>query len=150
MQTSTKGQQLIQSMEGLTLTIKPDNKGPKIGYGHDLTPAEIDNGTFDDGITPGEAYRLMLEDLAAQVEPAVNRLAPWANQNQFDALADFCYNEGAAHLATMLHHGEAQVPTQMPAWVYAAINGVETKLAGLVRRRAAEVALFQTPVGGAA
>ena len=67
-----------------------------------------------------------------------------SNQNQIDSCADFCYNDGPVHLATMLHHGWDQIPAQMPAWVYGKVKGVETKIPGLVVRRAAEVTLFNT------
>ena len=145
MQTSETGKALIRQSEGLCLTIKPDNKGPQIGYGHDLTPAEIASHTFIEGITADEAEYLLDQDLANMVDPAVNRLAPQANQNQHDALASFCYNLGPVRLATMLHHGFDQAPLQMPAWVYADVDGIEQKLLALEARRAAEVKLFNTP-----
>jgi GH24 family phage-related lysozyme (muramidase) len=33
----------------------------------------------------------------------------------------------------------------MPLWIWGKVKGVETKMAGLIRRRAAEVKLFNTP-----
>lgn len=146
MQTSENGIAAIKTREGFCPVIRPDNKGPMIGHGHDLTPAEIAAGAYADGITEPEADLLLRHDLAARFEPAVCRLAPGANQNQFDALASFTYNEGPAHLATMLHHGFDQVAARMPAWCYGEVNGVEQKMAGLVTRRASEVEQFNTPV----
>ncbi len=146
MTTGPAGKQLIRASEGLSLAIKPDNKGPQIGYGHDLTASEIASGVYAGGITAAQAEAILDNDLATQIEPAVNRMAPWANQNEFDALISFCYNEGTAHLATMLGHGQTMVPIEMPYWVYAEIKGVETKLPALETRRAAEVALFVLPV----
>jgi GH24 family phage-related lysozyme (muramidase) len=46
----------------------------------------------------------------------------------------FCYNEGFGRLRTMLSHGLANVPNELPHWVYAGT----VKLFGLVRRRAVE------------
>jgi lysozyme len=111
MRTSQNGLNLIQASEGLCLTVKPDNKGPQIGYGHDLQPGE----SYPNGITESQALALLQADLATRYERAVNPLAPDANQNQFDALVDFCYNLGPGDLATMLNHGFDQVPKQRPA-----------------------------------
>lgn len=142
MKTSINGIAFLQGNESLSLTIKRDNKGPMIGYSHDLTPAEIESGMYSNGITRAGASSLLAFDLATRFEPAVNRLAPQANQNQFDALIDFCYNLGPGALATMLHHGFDKVPVSMVAWCYEEINGVEQKSPGLLARRQKEVALF--------
>lgn len=138
MKTSQNGLKLIRACEGLCLTVKPDNKGLQIGYGHDLQSGE----SYPNGITESQAEALLQADLASRYEPVVNRLAPSANQNQFDALVDFCYNLGPGDLATMLHHGFDQAPKQIPAWCWEEVNGVEQKSAGLEERRAMEVALF--------
>jgi len=37
----------------------------------------------------------------------------------------------------------AYVPAELAKWVYGRVNGVETKLEGLVRRRNAETQLWQ-------
>ena len=153
--TSQNGKNLIKQNEGTCLTVKGDNKGPQIGHGHDLTPAELASGTvniggeqviYRFGITLAQADALLDTDLAATYEPAVNRQAPQANQNQFDALVDFTYNLGVGPLATMLHHGFDQAPAHIPAWCYAEIDGVEQKVPALEARRQAEVELFNTPV----
>ena len=151
MQTSQNGFNFLVSNEGTCLTIKPDNKGPQIGHGHDLTPAEqssraVHGIDISKGITLAQADTILHVDLSTVYEPSVNRLAPQANQNQFDALIDFCYNLGPGDLATMLHHGFNQAPVQIPAWCCAEINGVEQKDPPLVSRRAREVELFNTPV----
>jgi len=145
------------SFEGTCLTVKPDNKGPQIGHGHDLTPAEIASGViqigdqyipFEEGITLAEADEILQADLAQNYEPAVNRqLAAQdvaATQNQFDALVDFCYNLGPARLATMLHHGFSVAPAHIPAWCYEEVDGVEVRSDKLEARRMAEVALFNS------
>jgi GH24 family phage-related lysozyme (muramidase) len=142
MQTSANGVAFIKSNEGLRLTVYNDDGKACIGYGHDLQSGE----SFLEGITAEQADAILTTDLRTRFEPPVNRLAPWANQNQFDALVDFCFNLGPARLATMLHHGQAQVPTQMLAWCYGEVDGVEAKSAPLESRRQKEVALFNTQV----
>ena len=148
LQTSPNGKAFIAKNEGTCLVIKPDNKGPQIGHGHDLTPQEqqtkiVYGIDVSNGITNSQADYILDQDLKLVYDPALNRLLPpTANQNQVDSCSDFVYNEGSVRLATMLHHGWSQVPYQMPAWVYGEIDGVETKMPGLVARRAAEVALF--------
>ena len=139
---SENGVAFIKGWEGLTTVPKRDIGGGRWmwGYGHDQEPGE----GLPASVNANDADAILRTDLAAWVEPAVRRLAPQANQNQFDALSDFCYNEGPAHLATMLSHGFDQVPAQMPRWVYAVVNHVETELDDLKQRRAAEVALFNS------
>lgn len=153
MQTSVNGKAFLIQNEGTCLTIKPDNKGPQIGHGHDLTPAEQASNLvygidISNGITMDQADSILDQDLAIRFEPFLNGLIdPSCTQNQFDSLIDFEYNEGAAHLATMMHHGWALIPHNMPAWIYATeeVNGVSTLVVvkGLVRRRQQEVELFQ-------
>ena len=150
MKTSPNGIAFIAKNEGTCLVITPDNTGPQIGHGHDMTPEEQATGTVYGiyvraGITLKDADFILQQDVDTIVDPALNRLLPpTANQNQIDSCADFCYNDGPVHLATMLHHGWDQIPAQMPAWVYGKVKGVETKIPGLVVRRAAEVTLFNT------
>jgi GH24 family phage-related lysozyme (muramidase) len=137
--TSEKGIAFIKANEGFAPKPTNDNGHVMWGHGHDQKPGEA---IPDLGITLPEADALLATDLAEDYDPHVAALAPWANQNQHDALADFGYNEGVAALATMLHHGESQVTTQMAAWCYEHVNGVLTKSEGLAARRAREIALY--------
>jgi lysozyme len=151
MQTSPNGKQFLISNEGTCLTIKPDNKGPQIGHGHDLSPTELASKVvygidISNGITLAQADYILDQDLPGMYEPAVNRQAPQANQNQFDALISFTYNLGPGDLATMLHHGFDQAPVQMPAWHWMEKDGVEVESPPLLARRMKEVVLFNTPV----
>src|ERR1700686_3191004 len=135
---SENGIALVESSEGLSLSVYLDAAGLKtIGYGHKLTDGE----TFTDGITQDEAELLLKGDLA-EADEVVSRLVPEANQNQHDALCDFCYNLGRGSLVMILSHGFDQIPAQLPRWVYA--GGVVQP--GLVKRRAAEVELFNKEV----
>ena len=144
MQTSPNGIQFIKTNEGFVSLVSNDNGKQVIGYGHDLLPGEL--ALYSHGISEADAETLLTRDLSTRFEPAVSRLAPTANQNQFDALVDFCYNLGPGDLATMLHHGFDQVPTHILAWCYEEKDGVEVKSAGLEARRAKELTLFNTPV----
>jgi GH24 family phage-related lysozyme (muramidase) len=141
--TSQTGLTLIETNEGFCATIKPDNRGPQIGFGHDLTPAETAAGTYAYGITRDDAVRLLVTDLSTRFEPFLNQMVPsGCTQNQYDACADFIYNEGPRNFATMLHHGWSQVPIQMLSWIYAEEKGVMQKLPGLLVRRQSEAKLF--------
>jgi GH24 family phage-related lysozyme (muramidase) len=139
MQTSKKGIAFIKANEGFTPKPKDDNGHLMWGHGHDQKPGEA---IPDLGITKSEADLLLRSDLSESYEPHVAALAPWANQNQFDALVDFGYNLGVGALATMLHHGQDEVPKQMAAWCYEHVDGVLQKSDGLAARRAKEIAIY--------
>jgi lysozyme len=88
-------------------------------------------------------------DLAASIA-AVNSLVKVAtNDNQFGALVSFTQNMGSGHLAQStllkkLNGGDyGCVPEELSHWVYGNVQGVETVLPGLVKRRAAEGDLWQ-------
>jgi lysozyme len=133
---SQTGLDLIMQSEGFSATPYDDNGKQAWGYGHDALAGE----EVPTSITEPDAQILLKQDLS-MVMNAVQKLAPQANQNQFDALCDFAYNLGVGALQTMLSHGFDQVPSQIPRWNH--VNRVES--AGLTQRRAAEVALFNTP-----
>jgi lysozyme len=141
MTTSPPGYQLIRDEEGLTLTVKGDTGGKQeVGYGHDLVPPE----SYPNGIDLATAEFLLSADVA-RCEIAVNSRIPQScTQSQFDALIDFTYECGPEALGELLAHGWGNVPAQLPRWVYAKVNGVETVLEGMVTRRAKEVALFES------
>jgi GH24 family phage-related lysozyme (muramidase) len=124
--------------EGTKLSIYSDANGfPTVGIGHKLTPAEIATHAYANGITTGQAVILFDDDIAS-FDAQINSLFDdrHLTQGQFDALVSFCYNNGFGRLRTMLSHGLANVPNELPRWVYAGT----VKLPGLVTRRAQEVA----------
>jgi len=139
---SDQGLALTEQFEGLQLTAYQDPVGVwTIGYGH--TGADVQPGLT---ITQEQASDLLLQDVSGAVA-AVNRLVTIPlTQNQFDALVDFTFNVGQGNLAssTLLRElnagNTAGAAAQFLVWVYA--KGVE--LPGLVTRRQAEAALFQT------
>ncbi len=121
---------------------------PTIGYGS----TRYANGTAvklsDPPITEGQADEIMHATLGQYVDAVSRYVTASINQNQFDALVDFAYNAGAQNLRTstllkLLNMGDyAGAAAQFDVWV----NGGGKKLPGLVRRRAAERGLFETPV----
>lgn len=121
---------------------------PTIGYGS----TRYANGTAvklsDPPITEGQADEIMRDTLGQYVDAVSRYVTASINQNQFDALVDFAYNAGAQNLRTstllkLLNKGDyAGAAAQFDVWV----NGGGKKLPGLVRRRAAERELFETPV----
>lgn len=138
MQSSERCRNQIMQWEGTKLSIYSDANGfPTVGIGHKLAPEEIALHAYVGGITTGQAVILFDEDIA-RFDTLVNSLFVDGHltQGQFDALVSFCYNEGFGRLRTMLSHGLANVPNELPHWVYAGT----TKLPGLVKRRAQEVA----------
>ena len=141
MKTSENGISFIKDNEGFRSRPYMDTGQWAWGYGHDRQDSEV----IPMSISEEDADALLRSDLATRFEPAVSRMAPQANQNQYDALVDFCYNLGPVALATMLAHGFNQVPANLPHWCYVSRHGVEMGDAGLLARREKEVALFLKP-----
>lgn len=144
MKISENGLKLIEQFEGLRLTAYKATKRDKyytIGYGH--YGADVTQGMT---ITEAQAEAYLRQDVA-EAEASVNKYSGYGwNQNQFDALGSFAYNVG--NLDGLTNNGKrsvAEISAKLPEYVYS--GGV--KLEGLVRRRAAEKALFDTPVTAA-
>lgn len=149
MKLSAKGLALIQSFEGYH-TAQAD--GSCVAY---LCPAGV--ATIGWGCTEGvklgmrwtreEADAALMRELA-QFEAAVSRLVTVEiNQNEFDALVSFAYNCGSgalgkSSLLKKLNAGDrAGAAAAFALWN----KGGGKVLRGLVRRRAAESALFREP-----
>lgn len=88
----------------------------------------------------------------AKHEAAVNRVVTVdMTQNQFDALVSFSYNLGTGALAAssivkQLNAGKPEAAAKFfNLYCNARVNGRMQKLPGLVRRRAAETAMFLQP-----
>ena len=141
MHTSEKGIAFLKQNEGFVNHVYDDNGKPAIGYGHDLLPGE----SFPNGIDEPGSDRLLRQEDLHKFEANLNATIPQdvtPTQNQYDALLDFVYNLGPGALATMMHHGWQQIPTQIPAWCYKHVKGVVVRDSGLAARRAKEVVLF--------
>jgi len=143
MQINTAGLAIIKEFEGLILLAEQDPAGIwSIGYGH--TPAEP--GEF---ITEKQADALLAEDVA-KFDAAVSALVVKArtSENQFSAMVCLTYNIGPAAFrrSTLLRfHNAGNFPaaaSQFAVWDKAHVDGHLVVLPGLVKRRAAEEALY--------
>lgn len=120
-----------------------------LGYGHTLTAREGAE------VSESDAEALLVYDLIA-VQHTVNEnvFAP-ITQNQFDALCSFAFNIGLdnfrrSQVLKQLNAGAAvQAACAMELWRKADFQGDRIVVDALVRRRAAEKALFLTPADGA-
>ncbi len=148
MRISDSGIDLLRRFEGLELEAYQDIAGVwTIGYGH--TGPDVEPGMR---ISKEEAEALLRRDLRSR-EDAVDRLSSVAlNQNEFDALVSFIYNVGAEAFGRStarrrLNRGDRfGAADALTWWNKATVGGVLREVMGLTRRRAAERALFLTPV----
>jgi lysozyme len=140
---------LIRRFEGLRLDASRCPAGIwTIGYGHTAAagPPEVRPGQR---ITVAEAERLLRADaarIAGAIRPMITREVSRA---QFAALVSFAFNVGpsAFRRSSVLKAVNAgdfeRVPQRLALWVKA--NG--RTLPGLIRRRAAEAAVFASAAG---
>lgn len=140
MRISENGLNLIKKFEGCRLEAYRDPAGVlTIGYGH---THGVQEGMR---ITQETADEYLRDDCAA-AEKNVNGFDGkyhW-NQNQFDALVSFAFNLGSINQLTANGtRSIAEISAKIPEYCHAGGK----KLNGLVRRRAAEKELFDTPVG---
>lgn len=138
-----KGLELIKSFEGCRLTAYQDVVGVwTIGYGH--------TGNVKPGmkISEKEAEKLLIKDCQRFADfvdstyyvPFTSQL----NENQRDALISFAYNVGQGNLKQLC----AGKKISQIAKIMLLYNKAGGKVyPGLVRRREAEVKLFNTPCG---
>ncbi len=140
MHTSQKGLDLIKSFEGLRLSAyKCPADVWTIGYG---TTAGVKPGQT---ITKERAEDLLRADVKRFEDQVLRLVKVPLTQGQFDALVSFTYNLGAANLGNstllrLLNAGDYKAAAaQFDRWTKA--GGKE--LPGLVKRRAAERALFE-------
>ena len=143
MNISENGIKLIKNFEGCRLVAYKCPAGVwTIGYGH--TGQEIHEGLK---ITQEQAEKYLKIDLLIHCNNVSRLVKVPLTQNQFDALVSFEYNLGYGNLAysTLLKLLNAkkynEAAAQFDRWVYAGGK----KLAGLIRRRAAEKELFLKP-----
>lgn len=143
MKISSAGLTLIRQFEGFSPTPYRCPAGIwTIGYGHVLLPAE--EGSL---LRVDEAMaKTLLRGDVRHAERAVRRLIRTPlTQSQFDALVSFTFNLGAAALQrsslrrSIHRREEGEVAQQWMRWVW----GGGRKLAGLAKRRAAELRMYQ-------
>ena len=147
MKTSESGIALIKRFEGLELESYQDSAGVwTIGYGHTETAGP------NQQITAREAEELLKRDLKPREQAVDNITKVPLNQNEFDALVSFVYNVGITAYQGSTARRRLNAGDRIGAaealtwWNKATVNGVLREVTGLTRRRAAERALFLTPV----
>ncbi len=140
MHTSQKGLDLIKSFEGLRLSAyKCPADVWTIGYG---TTAGVKPGQT---ITKERAEELLRDDVKRFEDQVLRLVKVPLTQGQLDALVSFTYNLGAANLGNstllrLLNAGDYKgAAAQFDRWT----NAGGKELPGLVKRRAAERALFE-------
>jgi lysozyme len=137
---SGKGLALTEQFEGCRLTAYQDQVGVwTIGYGH--TGPEVCAGMT---VTLEQAEALLAKDINS-AGTFVNKMVQVPlTQEEFDALVDFVFNLGAGTFARstllrLLNAGQfASAAAQFAVWDRAG----GAVVAGLLRRRQAETALF--------
>ncbi|HTK35717.1 MAG TPA: lysozyme [Caulobacteraceae bacterium] len=146
---SKAGIDLVKRFEGLRRkAARLEGGGWTIGYGHTASAREGAEVTAD------QAEQLLIYDLdrvARAIDPLI--FTP-LNANQFNALVAFAFNVGvenfrASAVLKRLNEGALlQAGAALELWRRAAFRGDSLVVDGLVRRRAAEKALFLTPPNG--
>ena len=132
---------MIKHYEGYSRNVYQCPAGlPTVGFGHVVLAGE----NFSAGLSHDEAEVLLAKDLR-QFERSVLRLITVPlTQGQFDALVSFTFNLGGgalqrSTLRQRLNRGDYEgAASEFPKWVFAGGR----KLAGLVKRREAERAMF--------
>jgi lysozyme len=149
-QVSRAAIELIKPFEGYRRNAAqlPDGRWT-IGYGHTLTARQGAQVSEDD------AEALLLYDLIAVANGVNAHSYTPLTQNQFDALCAFAFNVGvenfrsSAVLKRINEGALIQAAFAMELWRRAEFEGEQIVVDALVRRRAAEKALFLTPPRGA-
>jgi lysozyme len=141
--------ELIKAFEGFRAkAARLDDGRWTIGYGHTLTAREGAE------LTEPDAEALLLYDLIGAAH-AVNEyvFAP-LTQNQFDALVSFVFNigvrafRGSPTLRRLNEGRPLEAAMAMELWRKSDLEGERIIIDALVRRRAAEKALFLMPAEG--
>lgn len=147
MRISEVGIALIKRWEGLELESYQDIAGVwTIGYGHTETAGP------NQKISEREAEELLKRDLEPRERAVGDLTSVPLNQNEFDALVSFVYNVGTGAYRNStarkrLNRGDRVGAAEALTWFNkATVGGVLREVTGLTRRRAAEKALFLTPV----
>lgn len=143
MKTSSKGIALITEFEGFRSKAYLCPAGvPTIGYGFTL------GVQLGDTITKEQAKRRLARELESYEAAVTRACTNEPNQNEFDALVCFAFNVGAAGMAkSSVIKAHNRGDHQAAARAFSLWNRAGGKVwAGLTRRRAAEAALYLTPM----
>jgi lysozyme len=149
-QFNDAGLNLLKSLEGCRLTAYVDQAGVwTIGYGH--TGHEVVPGLCWSQDHADQALEADVDQFSTGVEQLVKAVL---NDNQFSVLVIFAYNIGLAGFATStaLRHANsgdfASVPPALLLWdkIHNPQTGKLVVSPGLLKRREAEIQLWNTPV----
>ncbi|KAF8247180.1 glycoside hydrolase family 24 protein [Wilcoxina mikolae CBS 423.85] len=147
---NTSTTNLIKEFEGFVPSPSPDPIGlPTVGYGHRCRQANGAEVPYPFPLTKATATELLNADLKGFMKCVFENLndSVTLNDNQYGALVSFAFNVGngnfmSSTLVRRLNDGEnpnVVAAEELPKWNKA--RG--SVLAGLTRRRAAEVELFR-------
>lgn len=143
---------LVKEFEGLKLTAYRCPAGvPTIGYGHTATVTAEDVAQKR-RITREQAEKLLRDDLTKYGQELLRYVKVEPNVNQLAAFISFAFNvgvQGFRSSTVLKRHNEGDFQSAARAfglWNKATVNGKKVVLPGLTRRRAAEAALYLTPV----
>ena len=140
---SDAGIALTKRYEGLRLKAYQDSGGVwTIGYGHtgnDVHPEKE--------VTQLEAESLLRADLGSALDCVNEAVKAPLQQNQFDALVDFCFNVGSGNfvrstLLLKVNEKDFEMATeQFGIWIN--VNGQPSRGLQTERERSAESAMFR-------
>lgn len=140
---------LVKSFEGLRRDAgRLPSGGWTIGYGHTLSARE--GARVDER----DADALLLFDLRRTADAVRPLVFAALSQNQFDALTAFAFNVGdeafrASQVLKRVNVGDhLGAASALERWRAADFEGERLVIDALVRRRAAEKALYLTPLEG--
>lgn len=138
---SENGLNLIKNFEGCKLTAYkclPTEKYYTIGYGH--YGSDVTAGMK---ITEEQAEKLLVKDCKKAIKNVNSFMSKYNfNQNQFDALVSFAFNVGSINQLTA---SGTRTIEQISSKITAYNKSGGRAIAGLVKRRAKEKELFDTP-----
>lgn len=138
---SANGLNLIKSFEGCKLTAYkclPSEKYYTIGYGH--YGSDVTAGMK---ITKEQAEELLLQDCKKAIKNVNSFMSKYNfNQNQFDALVSFAFNVGSINQLTA---SGTRTLEQISSKITAYNKSGGRVIEGLVKRRAKEKELYDTP-----
>lgn len=151
MNFSIAGKTLLKTWEKLKLEAYPDQNVPPvwtIGYGH---TEYVKKGMV---WTADQCERVLDTDIAireAKVATLLIRCQAKLTDNQFSALVCLAFNIGipgfigSSALKNTINARLDFVPNDIRLWNKVTVQGVHVISSGLVRRREAEVTLWNTP-----
>lgn len=148
MEINEAGLALIKQFEGLALTAyRCPADVPTIGYGHTrtVTDAHVRSGYR---ITEEAAEALLRDDLREAERAVEGHIQRPMTPNEFAAMVSLAFNIGAANfrsssVARLFNDGDkVRSARAFELWNKITVSGKKVVSAGLVRRRAAEAALF--------